>query len=99
MRRMEKFPPNQWDVRHLADFEDITVPAPSGSKFHLQALLIGRPAFGREGQHKFLISGNDNLSFTVRLRDIIDDTCFEDMYVKCQMKSGSQVQYLIPLFK
>ena len=89
---MEPFPPNQWDVRHLADFEDITVPAPSGSKFHLQALLIGRLAFGREGQHKFLISGNDNLSFTVRLRDIIDEACFEDMYVKCQMKSGSQVR-------
>ena len=89
--RMENFPPNQWDVRHLADYEDITVPAPSGSRFHLQALLIGRPAFGREGQFRFLISGNNNMSFNVRLRDIIDDPCFEDMYVNCQMKSGSQV--------
>jgi len=95
---MENFPPSQWDVRHLADFEDITVPAPSGSRFHLQALLIGRPAFGREGQFKFLISGNNNLHFSVRLRDIIDDPCFEDMYVDCHMKSGSQVCAILHYF-
>jgi hypothetical protein len=89
---METFPPPQWDVRHLAEFEDITVPAPSGSKFHLQALLVGKPSNGKEGQFKFLVSGNDHLSFKVRLRDIIDHPLFEDMIIDCQMELGSQVK-------
>ena len=88
---MENFPPKAWDVRHLADFEDITVPAPAGSKFHLQALLIGKPSHGREGQFKFLISGNDHLTFNVDVRDVIDDALFDDMTVQCQLQLGSQV--------
>ena len=88
---MENFPPPTWDVRPLEDFEDITVPAPSGSKFHLQALLIGKPSHGREGQFRFLISGNDHLSFKVCLRDIIDSPLFDNMVIECQMELGSQV--------
>lgn len=89
---MESFPPNSWDVRHLSDMEDITVPAPAGSKFHLQALLVGKPAHGREGQYKFLVGGNDHMQFEVFVTDVIDDPIFEYMTVTCQMQLGSQVK-------
>jgi len=89
---MDSFPLSSWDVCHISDFEDITVPAPSGSKFHLQALLIGKPANGKEGQFKFLVSGNDHLTFSVRVRDVVDNPLFEDMHVDCQLKLGSQVK-------
>ena len=88
---MEKFPPKTWDVRHAKDFEDITVPAPAGSKFHLQALLIGKPCPGKEGQYKFLVSGSEPLDFSVDIRLVLDDPLFEDMYVECQLESGSKV--------
>ena len=89
---MENFPPNAWEVRHISDMEDITVPAPTGSKFHLQALLVGKPSHGREGQFKFLIGGNDHMKFTVAISDVIDDSSFSDMKVECQMQLGSQVK-------
>jgi len=40
------------------------------------------------------VSGNDHLSFKVRLRDIIDHPLFEDMIIDCQMELGSQVKNL-----
>ena len=90
---MENFPPTSWDIRHLNDFDDITVPAPTGSRFHLQALLVGKPApKGKEGQYKFLVSGNDHVKFAVEIRDILDDPLFEGMTVECQMQLGSQVK-------
>ena len=33
---MAKFPPNSWEVRPVEDFEILTVPAPTGSRYHLQ---------------------------------------------------------------
>ena len=89
---MEKFPPKTWEVRHANDFDDITVPAPTGSKFHLQALLMGKPCMGKEGQFKFLVSGNDHLNFSVDIRMVLDDPLFENMFVECQMQLGSQVR-------
>jgi len=89
---MENFPPSNWDVRHLNDFDDITVPAPTGSKFHFQALLVGRPAKGKEGQYRFLVSGNDHVKFTVNIEDVLEDSLFEGMTVECQMQLGSQVK-------
>jgi len=88
---MESFPPNKWDVRHIGDFDDITVPAPTGSKFHLQALLVGKPAKGKEGQFRFLVSGNDHLSFRVNVKHVLHHQLFDDMYITCQMELGSQV--------
>ena len=90
--QMETFPPSKWDVRHIGDFDDITVPAPTGSRFHLQALLVGKPAKGKEGQFRFLISGNDHLAFRVNVRDVIDNDLFNDMYISCQLELGSQVK-------
>ena len=88
---MENFPPGAWDVRHIEDFEDITVPAPTGSKFHLQALLIGKPCHGLEGQFKFLVTGPDHLKFRVAIKDVINDPIFDDMSVECQLDLGSKV--------
>ena len=90
---MEKFPPNAWEVRDLADMEDITVPAPSGSKFHLQALLVGKPSHGREGQFKFLIAGTDHMKFSVNLEEVINDPAFKGMRVDCEMELGSKVRF------
>ena len=89
---METFPPNNWDVRHMEDFEEITVPAPAGSRFHMQALLVGKPSHGREGQFKFLVSGQEDMTFRVEVGDVIDDHSFDDMAIECQLKLGSVVR-------
>ena len=92
---MERFPPKTWDVRNASDFDDITVPAPTGSKFHLQALLMGKPSGNREGQYRFLVAGNDHLYFSVDIRLVLDDPLFDDMFVECQLELGSQVKHKI----
>ena len=94
-RTMVSFPPEMWDVRDIKGFDDITVPAPTGSKLHLQALLVGKPANGKEGQFRLLVSGNDNLTFRVRVRDVLDSPLFDNMHVECQLLSGSQVKHTV----
>ena len=87
---METFPPNSWDVRHMEDFEGITVPAPAGSKFHMQALLVGKLSHGRERQFKFLVLGQEDMTFRVKVGDVINDHTFDDMTVDA---SSSWVQW------
>ena len=94
---MEMFPPGTWDVRHLEDFEEITVPA--GSQFHMQALLIGKASQGREGQFKFLVTGQKDMSFEVNVSEVIDDSLFDDMVVKCEVKLGSEVRPITNAFR
>jgi len=88
---MSLFPPDNWEVRNVADFETLTVPAPTGSKYHLQALLVGKPAHGREGQFKFLISGNDHYKIEMRVDHVINDEAFKGMTIVCQLALGSQI--------
>ena len=90
---MSKFPPNSWEVRPVADFETLTVPAPAGSKYHLQALLIGKPVFGgREGQFRFLVSGNDHYNISMEVAKVLDDPSFSNMTITCQLALGSQIE-------
>ena len=96
---MEMFPPGTWDVRHLEDFEEITVPAPAGSQFHMQALLVGKPSHGREGQFKFLVTGQKDMSFEVNVSEVIDDSLFDDMVVECEVKLGSVVRPITNVFR
>ncbi len=94
---MSSFPPRSWDVRHIQDFDTLTVPAPAGSKYHLQALLTAPPCPGREGQFKFLISGKEHMRVCSRVRDLIDDPIFNDMTIECQLQLGFQVSnYFFP---
>jgi hypothetical protein len=88
---MSLFPPTNWEVRDVADFETLTVPAPVGSKYHLQALLVGKPAHGREGQFKFLISGNDHYRIEMKVEQVIEDASFKGMTIHCQLALGSQI--------
>ena len=88
---MSLFPPDNWEVRNVADFETLTVPAPTGSKYHLQALLVGKPAHGREGQFKFLISGNDHYKIEMKVDHVINDEAFKGMTIVCQLALGSQI--------
>lgn len=88
---MSLFPPTNWEVRDVADFETLTVPAPVGSKYHLQALLVGKPAHGREGQFKFLISGNDHYRIEMKVEEVIEDASFKGMTIHCQLALGSQI--------
>jgi hypothetical protein len=94
MQAMSSFPPSNWDVRSIDDFDTLTVPAPAGSKFHLQALLTGRPSNGREGQFRFLIAGTDHFKINVKATDILDVPLMEGMLIRCQMELGSQVLLL-----
>ena len=88
---MAHFPPSTWDVRPIQDFETLIVPAPAGSKFHMQALLTAPPCPGREGQFKLLIAGKEHLKITAKVKDIIDDPLFDNMEIECQLQLGSQV--------
>ncbi len=88
---MATFPPPTWDVRQLKDFETLTVPAPAGSKFHMQALLTAPPCTGWEGQYKLILSGSDHLEINTKITDIIDDPLFANMFIDCQFQLGSQV--------
>ena len=89
---MSRFPPSSWEVRPVADFETLTVPAPAGSKYHLQALLIGKPCLGREGQFKFLISGNDHYRINMEVNKVVNEPTFANMRITCQLALGSQVE-------
>jgi hypothetical protein len=88
---MANFPPEDWDVRPLTDFEELTVPAPRGSPFHLQALLTGKPCTGMRGNFRFLIGGDRHMELNVAVTTIIQDKRFDNMYLACQMELGSQV--------
>ena len=90
-RIMSSFPSHTWEVRDIQDFETLTVPAPAGSKFHLQALLTAPPCPGREGQFKLIIGGEDHMLIKAKVRDIIDDPIFEGMSLECQLQLGSQI--------
>lgn len=96
---MIKFPPKTWEVWDLRDFETLTVPAPAGSQFHLQALLTAPPCPGWEGQYRLLISGTNHLEINTKITTIIDDALFEDMYIDCQLQLGSQVEICFPCIK
>ena len=96
---MSSFPPRAWDVRHIADFDTLTVPAPAGSTYHLQALLTAPPCPGREGQFRLLVSGKEHTTISAKVRDIINDPLFEDMLIDCQLQLGSQVTFnLQPIY-
>ncbi len=90
---MSSFPSHTWEVRDIKDFETLTVPAPAGSKFHLQALLTAPSCPGREGQFKLLIGGEDHMLIKAKVRDIIDDPLFDGMSLECQLQLGSQIVF------
>ena len=94
---MTTFPPATWEIRHVEDFDSIRVPAPPGTRYHLQALMTGPPCGGREGQFRFLVSGREHCKISCKVSDIIADPLFDNMRIDIQLELGSQVVLALPV--
>jgi hypothetical protein len=86
------FPLSTYDVRPVDDFEELNVLAPAGSKYHLQALLTGKPCEGREGQFRFLLAGTDHYRIDFRASEVLNVPILKGLSLRMQLELGSQVK-------
>ncbi len=88
---MSSFPPQSWEVRHLADMDKLTGSPQDNSQYYMQALLAVSPSAGLEGSFRFLVSGNEHLSMSVPVSSIIDHELFAGLTIELQLQLGEQI--------
>ena len=90
---MSSFPPKNWQVRHLDDFDqyEVEVP-PKAAKLHMEALLVAKPARGQEGTYRLALGGAHRLLLEMKVTDVFNDKAFEGMTVMADIQNGSIIK-------
>jgi len=87
---MASFPPASWDIRHLADMDNIE-GASHPEKGVLQTLLAVAPADNQEGAFRFQLSGDRPVNLHFPARRLIAQPEFKDFYFDMQLELGTQI--------
>ncbi len=89
---MSSFPPEDWDVRPLADMNTMAACPRQGAEHSLQALLAVGPADGLEGSFRFALTGTNHVTMRVPVQRILADKRFGGMTIELQLQLGTQIK-------
>ncbi len=89
---MSSFPPTDWQVRHLKDFDLYEAVTPAKTKLFMEALLVAKPASGQEGAFRFAISGDQKVLIELKVTNVWNDDIFKGMTVMAELGNGSVFQ-------
>ena len=89
---MTTFPPNTWDVRFLADFDNLRCTIMADSGITLEALLAVRPAAGREGSFRLLLAGPEKIKLRFNINTVLPSGLFAGMVAEAEVDVGEHIQ-------
>ena len=89
---MSSFPPEDWDMRPLADMNTMVASPRQGAEHSLQALLAVGPADGLEGSFRFTLTGTNHVTMRVPVQRILADKQFGGMIIELQLQLGTQIK-------
>jgi hypothetical protein len=88
---MSSFPPADWECRLLEDFDKYTPTPPAPGKLYLSTLMVARPAGGREGQFRLVLSGTEHVQVLAPLQAVLPFPDLEGLNLSGQFIPGHQV--------
>jgi len=88
---MSSFPPKQWEVRYLKDFDDFHPTTQAKQKLYMAALMAMRPAEGREGHFRIAYTGSEPVVFQIKPTWVVNLKELEGMELYREFRPGSQI--------
>lgn len=88
---MLSFPPPNWEVRFLKDFNTYNTATTNGHQILMAAIMAIRPAEGESGNFKFVLTGPDNIRLNVPISMVLADSSLADMYIDTEVNIGEHV--------
>ena len=89
---MSSFPPKKWDVRFLADMDNLDCTPMEDSSLTMEAYIAVRPSGGEEGNFKLVLGGTEKLKFSFAISRLLPGEAFNNMRADIELWSGAEIK-------